>query len=134
MSFANTRVVRRSSALYDADQKSYGTDFIFKELGSYPSKRSARMASFGLIFAFLVISTPLRHIVRKFLPKPGEGPNKETREMVGSKDYLRSKLRTEKLNIFKFTEKEIQVTGQQHKWFVSRYNFGSLRNLILVEF
>ena len=80
MSFANTRVVRRSSALFDADQKSYGSDFIFKELGSYPSKWSARIASFGLIFAFLVISTPLRHIVRRFLPKPGEGPNKETRE------------------------------------------------------
>ena len=80
MSFANTRVVRRSSALYDADQKSYGTDFIFRELGSYPSKRSARLASFGLIFAFLVISSPLRHIVRRFLPKPGEGPDKVTRE------------------------------------------------------
>ena len=80
MSFANTRVVRRSSALYDADQKNYGSDFIFKELGSYPSKRSARLASYGLIFAFLIISTPLRHIVRRFLPKPGEGPNKETRE------------------------------------------------------
>jgi len=80
MSFANTRVVRRSSALYDADQKSYGPDFIFKELGSYPSKRSARLASYGLIFAFLVISTPLSYIVRRFLPKPGEGPNKETRE------------------------------------------------------
>ena len=80
MSFANTRVVRRSSALYDADQRSYGSDFIFKELGSYPSKRSARFASFGLIFAFLVISTPLRYIVRRFLPKPGEGPDKETRE------------------------------------------------------
>ena len=80
MSFANTRVVRRSSALYEADQKSYGSDFIFKELGSYPSKRSARLASFGLIFAFLVISTPLRHIVRRFLPKPGEGPDEATRE------------------------------------------------------
>ena len=80
MSFANTRVVRRSSALYDAGQKSYGTNFIFKELGSYPSKRSARLASLGLIFAFLVISTPLRHIVRRFLPKPGEGPDKKTRE------------------------------------------------------
>ena len=80
MSFANTRVVRRSSALYDADQKSYGSDFIFKELGSYPSKRSARLTSFGLIFAFLVISTPLRYIVRRFLPKPGEGPNEEIRE------------------------------------------------------
>jgi len=80
MSFANTRVVRRSSALYDADQKNYGSDFIFRELGSYPSRRSARLASFGLIFAFLVISTPLRHIVRRFLPKPGEGPDKVTRE------------------------------------------------------
>ena len=80
MSFANTRVVRRSSALYDAGQKSYGYDFIFRELGSYPSKRSARLASFGLIFAFIVISTPLRHIVRRFLPKPGEGPDKVTRE------------------------------------------------------
>ncbi len=80
MSFANTRVVRRSSALYDADQRGYGSDFIFKELGSYPSKRSARLASFGLIFAFLVISTPLRHIVRRFLPQPGDGPDKETRE------------------------------------------------------
>jgi len=80
MSFANTRVVRRSSALYDADQKNYGSDFIFRELGSYPSKRSARLASFGLILAFLVISTPLRHIVRRFLPKPGEGPDKVTRE------------------------------------------------------
>ena len=58
MSFANTRVVRRSSALYDADQKSYGTNFIFKELGSYPSKRSARLASFWIDFAFLVISSP----------------------------------------------------------------------------
>ncbi len=80
MSFANTRVVRRSSALYDADQKNYGSDFIFRELGSYPSKRTARLASFGLILAFLVISTPLRHIVRRFLPKPGEGPDKVTRE------------------------------------------------------
>ena len=80
MSFANTRVVRRSSALYDADQNSYGSDFIFKELGSYPSKKSARIASFGLILAFLVISTPLRHLIRRFLPKPGDGPDKETRE------------------------------------------------------
>ena len=80
MSFANTRVVRRSSALYDADQNSYGSDFIFKELGSYPSKKSARIASFGLILAFLVISTPLRYLIRRFLPMPGDGPDKETRE------------------------------------------------------
>ena len=30
--------------------------------------------------AFLVIATPLRRLVRPFLLKPGEGPDKETRE------------------------------------------------------
>ena len=118
MSFANTRVVRRSSALYDADQRSYGSDFIFKELGSYPSKRSARLASFGLIFA-LLITTPLRHIVRKFLPKYGEGQNKETRENGWFKGLFKVEAEDGELNIFKFLEKEIRVTRQQHKWFVS---------------
>ena len=89
MSFANTRVVRRSSALYEADQRSYGSNFIFKELGSYSSKRSARLVSFGLIVAFLIISTPLRHIVRRFLPKPGEGPDKKTRENGWFKGFFK---------------------------------------------
>ena len=80
MAFANTRVVRRSAALFDLNQKSYGKDFTFKELGSYPSKAAARITSFVLISAFLVIATPLRRLVRPFLPKPGDGPDKETRD------------------------------------------------------
>ena len=80
MAFANTRVVRRSAALFDLNQKSYGADFTFKELGSYPSKAAARITSFVLMSAFLVIATPLRHIVRPFLLKPGEGPDQETRD------------------------------------------------------
>ena len=39
--------------------------------------------------------------------------------MVGSKDFLKLKLKMVKLNIFKFTEKEIQVIRQLHKWSVS---------------
>ena len=80
MAFANTRVVRRSAALFDLNQKSYGKDFTFKELGSYPSKAAARITSFVLISAFLVIATPLRRLVRPFLPKPGDGPDKEARD------------------------------------------------------
>ena len=80
MAFANTRVVRRSAALFDLNQNSYGTDFTFKELGNYPSKAAARITSFILVSAFLVIATPLRYLVRPFLPKPGDGPDKETRD------------------------------------------------------
>ena len=80
MAFANTRVVRRSSALFDLNQKSYGPDFTFKELGSYPSKAAARITSLVLMSAFLVIATPLRYLVRPLLPKPGAGPDKEARD------------------------------------------------------
>jgi short subunit dehydrogenase-like uncharacterized protein len=80
MAFANTRVVRRSAALFDLNQKSYGKDFTFKELGSYPSKAAARITTFVLMAAFLVIATPLRRLVRPFLLKPGDGPDKETRD------------------------------------------------------
>ena len=77
---ANTRVVRRSAALMEMSQKSYGANFIFKEHGAYSSKSAARLATFGLIAAFLIISTPLKHLVRRFLPKPGEGPSTEIQE------------------------------------------------------
>ena len=77
---ANTRVVRRSAALMEMSQKPYGANFAFKEHGAYSSKSAARLATFGLIAAFLIISTPLKHLVRRFLPKPGEGPSTEIQE------------------------------------------------------
>ena len=77
---ANTRVVRRSAALMEMSQKPYGANFNFKEHGAYSSKSAARLATFGLIAAFLIISTPLKHLVRRFLPKPGEGPSTEIQE------------------------------------------------------
>ena len=80
MAFANTRVVRRSAALFDLNQKPYGADFTFSEQGSFSSKSTARLASLALMSAFLVIATPLRRIVRPLLPKPGEGPSKEARD------------------------------------------------------
>ena len=76
-SVANTRVVRRSAALMEMNQKSYGNNFIYKEYGAYASKNSARIASIGLILSFLIISTPLKWLIRRFLPQPGEGPSLE---------------------------------------------------------
>ena len=76
-SVANTRVVRRSAALMEMNQKSYGNNFIYKEYGAYASKNSARIASIGLILSFLIITTPLKWLIRRFLPQPGEGPSLE---------------------------------------------------------
>ena len=80
MAVANTRVVRRSAALMEQNQKPYGNNFTFGEHGLFSTKRMARLASYGRWMAFLVISTPIKHLVRPFLPKPGEGPSQEQQD------------------------------------------------------
>ena len=80
MAMANTRVVRRSAALMEQNQKPYGNNFTFGEHGLFSTKRMARLASYGLLMAFLVISSPIKHLVRRFLPKPGEGPSQEQQD------------------------------------------------------
>ena len=77
MAAANTRVVRRSAALMEQNQKSYGTNFTFGEYGLHKTKKLARRASYGLVLGFLIIASPLKGIVRRFLPKPGEGPSED---------------------------------------------------------
>ena len=77
MAAANTRVVRRSAALMEQNQKSYGTNFTFGEYGLHKTKKLARRASYGLVLGFLIIASPLKSIVRRFLPKPGEGPSED---------------------------------------------------------
>ena len=79
-SVANTRVVRRSAALMELNQNPYGKNFVFKEYGAYSSRRAAIFTSLGLILSFLIISSPLKRLVRRFLPQPGEGPSEEVRE------------------------------------------------------
>ena len=80
MAMANTRVVRRSAALMEQNQKPYGKNFTFGEHGLFASKRNARLASLGLLLGFIVLSTPLKYLVRPFLPKPGDGPSQETQD------------------------------------------------------
>ena len=80
MAIANTRVVRRSAALMEQNKKPYGKDFTFGEHGLFKTKKLAKITSYGLLFAVMIIASPLRHIVRPFLLKPGEGPSKEARD------------------------------------------------------
>ena len=80
MALANTRVVRRSVALMEQNQKSYGNNFTFGEHGLFSTKGMARLAWLVSIIAFLILTTPLKRLVRPFLPKPGEGPSQETQD------------------------------------------------------
>ena len=50
-SVANTRVVRRSAALMEMNQKSYGNNFIYRTW-SLRFKKFSKIASIGLILAF----------------------------------------------------------------------------------
>ncbi len=78
MATMNTRVVRRSAALLESRQEGYGVDFTYQEHAFYNKYLNALLISFGTILSMFVIVTPLRKLVRKLLPKPGEGPSEET--------------------------------------------------------
>ena len=80
MAVANTRVVRRSAALMEQNQRPYGNNFTFGEHGLFSTKRRARLASYALLMIFIVISTPIKHLFRPFLKKPGEGPSQEQQD------------------------------------------------------
>jgi short subunit dehydrogenase-like uncharacterized protein len=78
----NTRVVRRSAALFGQWQQPYGADFTYQEylkfnppLAWLPAAGVAvSMSLFSQIFKQL----PLRRLLQSFLPQPGTGPSEQT--------------------------------------------------------
>ena len=78
MATMNTRVVRRSAALLEARQEAYGVDFTYQEYAFYKKYINAFLVSFATLLSMIIIGTPIRKLVRRFLPKPGEGPSEET--------------------------------------------------------
>ncbi len=78
----NTRVVRRSAALFAQWQEPYGPEFVYQEALKYdpPFARAKAWAGTGAIAAFYgAVKQPLtRRLVTPFLPTPGAGPSVQT--------------------------------------------------------
>jgi len=81
MAAINTRVVRRSNALLGYP---YGKDFRYSERMSLPAGAAGLPAALALAGGSLAFQAamqigPVRGLVAKRLPQPGEGPSPETR-------------------------------------------------------
>lgn len=77
----NTRVVRRSNALFAQWQEGYGADFSYQEymkfsgpLGWMPA---LGMTTGSALFE-VALQTPLRPLLKSMLPAPGQGPSEKT--------------------------------------------------------
>jgi short subunit dehydrogenase-like uncharacterized protein len=82
MSGVNTRVVRRSNALLDG---AYGPNFEYRESMSFPKGPKGLVAAAALtsgLGAFVAATAfgPTRELLKKVLPKPGDGPSREARD------------------------------------------------------
>jgi short subunit dehydrogenase-like uncharacterized protein len=80
MATANTRVVRRTEALLALRQESYGADFTYQEHAFHKSWFSAVKSLLLTGLSVLVLLSPLKRLVKPFLPKPGEGPSESVQE------------------------------------------------------
>lgn len=78
----NTRIVRRSSALYDQWQEPYGPDFTYQEYLKFDEPLAwlkATSLTAGLALFTGVLQQPqLRSFLQPFLPQPGSGPSEQT--------------------------------------------------------
>ena len=79
MAITNTRPVRRSAALMEAKQQSYGPDFVYNEFQMVNKFPRAVITTISLAVLGMIIVSPFRNFLRKFFPKPGTGPNEKTR-------------------------------------------------------
>lgn len=78
----NTRIVRRSAALYDQWQEPYGPDFSYQEYFKFDEpfawlKATSLTAGLGLVMGALQ-NPQARSLLQPFLPQPGSGPSEET--------------------------------------------------------
>ncbi len=82
MGVVNTRIVRRSSALYDQWQEPYGADFTYQEYLKFDEPLAwlkAMGVTTGIALFMGVLQQPqLREILRSQLGQPGSGPSEQT--------------------------------------------------------
>lgn len=82
MGVVNTRIVRRSSALYEELQEPYGADFTYQEYLKFDEPLAwlkATGVTAGLaLFTGILQQPQVRGLLQPFLPQPGEGPSEQT--------------------------------------------------------
>ncbi len=77
----NTRVVRRSRALFDEWQATYGQNFAYQEymkFGGPLGWMPAAGLTAGAAMFELTLQSPLRPLLKSVLPSPGDGPSEKT--------------------------------------------------------
>ena len=82
MGVVNTRIVRRSSALFDCWQEPYDTDFSYQEYFKFNPPwawlQSAAMVGGMALIGGAIAIPPLRHLLESTLPQVGSGPTEQT--------------------------------------------------------
>jgi len=82
MGAVNTRIVRRSAALYQEWQESYGPDFTYQEYLKFDEPLAwlkATGATTGLALVTSALKQPqVRSLLQPILPQPGSGPSEQT--------------------------------------------------------
>jgi len=82
MGAINTRVVRRSSALYSQWQEPYGSGFTYQEYLKFDPPLAwlfAAGVTLGMaLFAGAIQHPPIRNLLQPLLPQPGSGPSEKT--------------------------------------------------------
>jgi len=81
MAPVNTRIVRRSAALYDQWQESYGADFMYQEYLKFDEPlawlRATGMTAGLALFAGALHQPQMRFFLKPLLPQPGSGPSEQ---------------------------------------------------------
>jgi short subunit dehydrogenase-like uncharacterized protein len=82
MSPVNTRIVRRSCALYEQWQQPYGPDFAYQEYLKFNPPLAwlqAMGVNAGMALMGTIMQQPLlRRLLQPLLPQPGSGPSEQT--------------------------------------------------------
>jgi short subunit dehydrogenase-like uncharacterized protein len=77
----NTRVVRRSNALFSEWNESYGSAFAYQEFMKFDGALGwmpATGLSTGAALFEVALASPLRPLLKSILPSPGAGPSEKT--------------------------------------------------------
>lgn len=83
MGAINTRVVRRSSALFEQWGQPYGSNFTYQEYLQFDPPlawlQAAGIMAGMALFTGAMQQAPIRHFLQSLLPQPGSGPSEKTR-------------------------------------------------------